>query len=116
MIILPLYIAINWDRVRERGTANGIDFEQTGVNPYEYLDVRFISASGVEYGNGFNPSDHPADVVANLPDPALWNVGAMYPPAESVNCYVYVSVPSSEVAGGAWKVTNGTGDIVFLAP
>lgn len=113
MIILPLYIALDWDKARSQ--AQGTDLDSTGIDPYSSLQVRFISAAGVEYGNGFNPSDHPESVVDGLPDPALWNLGSIYPPAQSVTAYVYASVPKDQVEGGAWKVSNSRGDAVFLA-
>lgn len=104
--VLPLTVAFDWDSFAEQSKAAGGSVDD-GVDPWFSIIVKFVTASGRSYST---MDDYDVQV------PNEWyNVGTVYPPAEPITANVAVSVPASEVPGGAWAVSNTQGDTVFIA-
>jgi hypothetical protein len=102
---------MDWDAARAQQTASGGDpaeLDEVGVNPATSLFFTFVSASGKSYSTLDN---YPED----LPRPELWEVGVVFPPAETAEANYAVTVPAEEVAGGVWQVRNSRGDTLYIA-
>jgi hypothetical protein len=106
--VLPLRLNLNWEIAQANvdEEASGTSVEDTGADPWQSLTIEYVTAAGKSY----NTMDSYADV-----DNMLFDVGTLYPPAESVSANVAVSVPAAEVPGGVWVVKNYGGYSVFLA-
>lgn len=106
-VVLPLHVDIDWDAA----IAQGADVENEGVNPGISLFVEYVTAAGKSY-------DMFDTTGMDYPDPVeneLWEFDVVYPPTESIEANVAVTVPAAEVPGGTWRVSNTTNKSVFIA-
>lgn len=111
-LVLPLRLQMDWETSRANTAEGGgdpADVDNLGVNPVGAINVTFVSASGRSY-TSFDQYE------AETPSPQIWEVGTLFPPAESVDVFIPVSVPAEDVAGGVWQVANYVGESVYLAP
>ncbi|MFZ8758614.1 hypothetical protein ACO03V_14455 [Microbacterium sp. HMH0099] len=111
-LVLPVRLQMDWETSRANTAESGQDptlVDNEGVDPSGAIFISFVSASG----RSFTTFDQ---YEADVPDPELWQVGTLFPPAEFVDVFHVVSVPPEEVAGGVWKVSNIGGESVYLAP
>lgn len=111
-LILPLRLQMDWDASRANTAEGGGDpasVDNEGVDPVSAIFVSFVAASGRSY-------DAFEQYEADVPSPQIWELGTLFPPAQSVDAFHVVSVPAEEVAGGVWQVQNYAGESVYLAP
>ena len=78
-----------------------------GANILWSLTFEYVTAGGVSYGSG---SDDSCGVVPN----DYYNIGTLYAGA-AASGNVCVQVPTAEIVGGLWSVTNNQGDKLFFA-
>jgi len=110
-IVLPIRLGMDWEATRQQYRDAGQDpaeLENTGADPSSSLFVTFVTAGGKTYRDW-------SYVDADLPEPLLWQVGALYPPAESATAFFPITVPAEDVPGGVWRIENSAGESVFLA-
>jgi len=110
-IVLPIRLGMDWEATRQQYRDAGQDpaeLENTGADPSTSLFVTFVTAGGKTYRDW-------SYVDADLPQPLLWQVGALYPPAESATAFFPITVPAEDVPGGVWRIENSAGESVFLA-
>lgn len=103
-VVLPLRLEIDWDAA----VANGIDPDSAGVDPWQSLSFNYVTAAGRSYNTNDGFEARPP-----VP-PELYEVGAVYPPTDSLSANVAITVPSDQVAGGVWRVSNVNDDAVFI--
>jgi hypothetical protein len=112
-IVLPIRLGMDWEATRQQYRDNGQDpsaLEDEGVDPLTSLTVTFVTSGGKTYRDWSSASYSEDD-----PQPWLWNVGALYPPAETATAFFPVTVPAEEIPGGVWKIENPVGETIFLA-
>ena len=110
-IVLPIRLGMDWEATRQQYRDAGedpADLENKGADPATSLFVTFVTAGGKTYREW-------TYVDSELPEPLLWQVGALYPPAESATAFYPVTVPAEDVPGGVWRVENSAGEAIFLA-
>lgn len=89
-------------------TAQGGDLATEGASAWQSLHYAYVGADGTAYdGTAGTPCATAAPLL--LADP-LWADGA------TATGDVCVAVPSAQVAGGWWRVSNGAGDALYFAP
>lgn len=112
-IVLPIRLGMDWEASRQQYRDNGQDpaaLENEGVDPVTSLTVTFVTAGGKTYRDWSS-----ANYSEDDPQPWLWGVGALYPPAETATAFFPITVPAEEIPGGVWKVENPIGETIFLA-
>lgn len=110
-ITLPIRLSMDWEATRQQYRDAGEDpaeLENKGADPSTSLFITFVTAGGKTYREW-------TYVDTELPEPLLWQVGALYPPAESATAFYPVTVPAEDVPGGVWRVENSAGEAIFLA-
>lgn len=85
-IMVPLHIVL------DQGATQAAD----GADPNSSLAISYVTASG----NTYDPFTASCGVI---PSPQMYEVGTMYPGAQS-DANICVSVPTADVAGGRWRV------------
>lgn len=85
---------------------NGGQTMPDGAEIWGSLSFEFVSAAGVAYGQG---SDDYCGVIPN----ALSDMGTVYSGA-SIVANVCAQVPSDQIAGGLWSVSNSVGEKLFF--
>jgi hypothetical protein len=78
-----------------------------GANILWSLTFEYVTPGGVSYGTGTD------DSCGEVPND-YFNIGTLYAGATAAG-NVCVQVPTADVAGGLWSVTNGQGDKLFFA-
>lgn len=78
-----------------------------GANILWSLTFEYVTTGGVSYGSG---ADDSCGVVPN----DYYNIGTLYAGA-AASGNICVQVPTAEVSGGLWSVTNNQGDKLFFA-
>lgn len=106
-VILPLSVGFDWNTARANGAAEGVNPDDVGIDPWQALLVEYVTAGGRSYSSM-------DDDTVNIGD-LLSNVGAVFPPTDTIRANVAVSVPNEEMSGGMWVVRNSSGATVFLA-
>ncbi|WP_146083715.1 hypothetical protein [Rathayibacter sp. AY1C6] len=105
--VLPLVVQIDWENSNKQATAQG----QAAGGPlalWPNIQASFVSAAGKSYST---MDDYTVD-IENKP----YDIGDVYEGTDVVNVNVPVSVPETEVAGGAWVIENtSSGARVFVA-
>lgn len=109
-VVLPLRVGIDWESIRKQASDAGQDpasVDAQGIDPYGSLIVRYVTAGGRSYDTFEN-----YDV--QIPG-QFWEIGTVYPPAETFSVKVPISVPDAEIPGGVWTVLNTGNASVFIA-
>jgi hypothetical protein len=112
-IVLPIRLGMDWEATRQQYRDAGEDpaaLDNEGVDPSTSLFVTFVTAGGKTYRDWSSVDSDNDD-----PQPWLWGVGALYPPAETTTAFFPITVPTEEIPGGVWRVENSAGETIFLA-
>lgn len=110
-VSVPLTISMDWEASRAQAVEAGSDptgIDEAGVDPSFALFFTFVAANGTSYNTLTTVPD-------DVPMPQIWQVGTVFPPAESVSTNVAVSVPADAVAGGVWQIRNQNGDTLYVS-
>lgn len=108
-VLLPLTLGMDWESAQQQADESDDPFNvsEEGVDPALSLYVSYVTAGGRAYTE---MKDYSVNVKNDL-----WQVGTVYPPADSLKLNVAVSVPNDEVDGGVWRIENSRGEGLFIA-
>lgn len=88
--------------------AQGIDLESEGVAAGFAVSVEYVSASGVAYGEYGNAGTcYTQNMLISAP--------SVFADGQSISGDACIVMPSEDVAGGLWRISNSMNDGVWIS-